>query len=150
MTILKNTSAGLRYGLLGLAFVFLAAVVSVPARVAAEPVATSQTEPAPKASAAPDAALPSAPRAAQIEPMVDPVKREAPVAPESKAKRSLVAKGREKACNKSTNAGKHAASCGHTQTADRKPADAAKKPVHAVSLQASSKTVAKSAKKKPH
>jgi hypothetical protein len=86
MSILKNTSAGLRAGLLALAFVFLAAVVSVPARVTAEPAVTSQTEAVSKSSAASDVAVPSAPRAAQIEPMVDPVKREAPVAPDNKAK----------------------------------------------------------------
>jgi hypothetical protein len=64
----------------------LAALVMRPACSFADPVANPQVDATAKSVTASEVAVSSAPRAAQIEPMVAPVKREAPVVPENKAK----------------------------------------------------------------
>lgn len=82
MSILKIA----RIGVVG-----LAAVAMSSARSYAEPAASTEPDAPAKTAATTDVVVPSAPRAAQIEPMVAPVKRETPVAPENKAK-SVVTK----------------------------------------------------------
>jgi hypothetical protein len=74
----------IRIGVVALAVVVLSSV-----RGNSEPAAIPQPGVPAKTAATSDVAVPSAPRAAQIEPMAAPVKREAPVAPQNKAKSAV-------------------------------------------------------------